>query len=163
MIAILTGVRFYLVVALIEIFLMVSDVEHRFMCLLASFFLVWKKMSIQVLCPFLITLFIFWYLSCMSCSCTLDIKPLIGHTIYKYFLPFSRLSLHCVDGFLLSLMRSHLFIFAFVSFTLGVKSKKMLLWFISKTVLPGSGFIISEKLNNFQFNKKSYNKCLLKS
>ena len=35
---------------------------------------------------------------------------------------------------LLSLIRSHLFIFAFVSFALGDRSKKILLWFMSESV-----------------------------
>ena len=37
---------------------------------------------------------------------------------------------------LLSLSRSHLFIFAFISIILGDGSKKMLLWFMSEGVLP---------------------------
>ena len=37
---------------------------------------------------------------------------------------------------LLSFIRSHLFIFVFISITLGGGSKKILLWFISKRVLP---------------------------
>ena len=37
---------------------------------------------------------------------------------------------------LLSLIRSHLFMFAFVFFALGHRSIKILLWFMSKSVLP---------------------------
>ena len=37
---------------------------------------------------------------------------------------------------LLNLIRSHLFIIVFISFTLGDKAKKISLWFISKSVLP---------------------------
>ena len=46
----------------------------------------------------------------------------------------------------LSLIRSHLFIFAFISITLGGRSKKTLLWFMSLNVLPifsSSSFIVS--------------------
>ena len=35
-----------------------------------------------------------------------------------------------------SLSRSHWFIFVFISIILGDKSKKILLWFISESVLP---------------------------
>ena len=37
---------------------------------------------------------------------------------------------------LLSFIRSHLFIFVFISVTLGGGSKKILLWFMSKSVFP---------------------------
>ena len=59
---------------------------------------------------------------------------------------------------LLSLIRSHLFIFAFISFALGDKSKKILLRFMSKSVLPmfsSRSFMISSltfgSLINFEF------------
>ena len=37
---------------------------------------------------------------------------------------------------LLSLIRSHLFIFVFICITLGSRSKNILLWFMSESVLP---------------------------
>ena len=55
----------------------------------------------------------------MSSLYILDINPLFGHIICKYFLPFNRLSFIFVDGFLccakaLSLTRSHLFLLLFL-------------------------------------------------
>ena len=47
---------------------------------------------------------------------------------------------------LLSLTRPHLFIFAFVSFALGDRSPKMMLWFMSKSVLPVFSYSASECL-----------------
>ena len=47
---------------------------------------------------------------------------------------------------LLSLIKSHLFIFVFISVTLGGGSKKILLWFMSKSVFPmfsSKSFIVS--------------------
>ena len=58
------------------------------------------KMSIQVLCPFFNRIvWGFLILSCMSCLYILDINLLLV-IICKYFLPFSRLCFHFVDGFL---------------------------------------------------------------
>ena len=47
---------------------------------------------------------------------------------------------------LLSFIRSHLFIFVFTSITVGGESKKIFLWFMSKSVLPmfsSKSFIMS--------------------
>ena len=59
---------------------------------------------------------------------------------------------------LLSLIGSNLFIFVFISITLGDGSKKILLWFMSKSVLPMfsyKSFIVSsltfKSLIHFEF------------
>ena len=48
---------------------------------------------------------------------------------------------------LLSLIKYHLFIFVFISLTLGGGSKRILLWFMSRSVLPmflSKSFIVSD-------------------
>ena len=89
---------------------------------------------------------------------------LVSHFICKYFLPFLWLvflyylcfPLLCKKP--LSLIRSHLFIFVFIFITLGGGSKKILLWFLSKSILPmfsSKSFVVSSltvrSLIHFEF------------
>ena len=122
---------------------MINNTEHFFHVLIDHLYVFFWKTSLQVFCPFLnwVVCDFGGVLSFMSCLYILDTNPLS-------VISFTNIFSHSVDCLfillmvsfavqkLLSLIRSHLFIFVSVSFALHDRIRNILLWFMSKSVLP---------------------------
>ena len=110
-----------------------------------------EKCLFRLSSHFLIGSFAFLVLRCMSRLCILEINLL---SVVSFAVIFSHsegcLLILFIVSFavqkLLSLIRSHLFIFIFISSTPEGRSKKILLWCMSKCILPmfsSRSFIVS--------------------
>ena len=85
MVAVLTSVKWYLIVVLTRMSLMGSDAEHPFLCLWALCMSFLEKYLFRSFAHFLIGLFVFLVLSHVSSWFILEIKPLSEISLSNIF------------------------------------------------------------------------------
>ena len=100
MMTILTAVKSYLIVALVCIFLIMSDVEHLFTYLLAICMPSLEKYLFKCFAHSLIRLFVFLVLICLGCLYILEINSVSCYIHLLLFSPILRVVFHRVYNFL---------------------------------------------------------------